>query len=84
MVGSGEFSGKPVAVMSGAPNAMGAVRAQMALLATVAVMDGTIVDSLTVPFVRKKLDGDGRVVDPRTLERIGDLVRTLVAAIRPG
>ena len=77
LVGSGELAGKPVAVLSAAPNSTGGIRAQVALVQTLVVMDALFVDALAVPFVRKKLDGRGRLVHEPTLRRIEGLIRAL-------
>ena len=80
LVGSGELSGKPVAVLSAAPNSTGGIRAQVALIQTLVVMDAVFVDALAVPFVRKRLDDQGRVFHESTLRRIEGLVRALAEA----
>jgi NAD(P)H-dependent FMN reductase len=80
LVGSGELAGKPVAVLSASPNAFGGIRAQVALIQTLVVMDAVFVDALAVPFVRKKLDDRGGIIHPPTLRRVEDLIRTLVEA----
>ena len=80
LVGSGELAGKPVAILSAAPNATGGIRAQVALIQTLVVMDAVFVDALAVPFVRKKLDDRGGIAHPPTLRRVEDIIRTLVEA----
>ena len=83
LVGSGELAGKPVAVLSASPNAFGGIRAQVALIQTLVVMDAVFVDALAVPFVRKKLDDRGGIAHAPTLRRIEGLVRTLAEAAGP-
>ena len=80
LVGSGELAGKPVAVLSASPNAFGGIRAQVALIQTLVVMDAIFVDALAVPFVRKKLDGEGSLTHAPTLRRLEGLIRSLAEA----
>jgi NAD(P)H-dependent FMN reductase len=77
LVGSGELAGKPVAVLSASPNSSGGIRAQVALIQTLVVMDAVFVDALAVPFARKKLDDRGKILHEPTLRRIQGLVRAL-------
>jgi len=79
VVGSGELSGKRVALMSASPNQTGGLRAQISLIPTILVMDAMIVDTLIVPGARKKLDDRGRLVHPPTLARIEAMLRALLA-----
>ena len=80
LVGSGELAGKPVAVLSAAPNASGGIRAQVALIQTLIAMDAVVVDALAVPFVRKKLDDQGRMIHEPTRRRIEGLIHALAEA----
>ncbi len=77
VVGSGELSGKRVAVMGASPNHTGGLRAQLSLIPTILVMDAIIVDTLIVPGARKKLDDQGRLVHAPTLARIEAMIRAL-------
>ncbi len=79
VVGSGELSGKRVAVLGGAPNQAGGLRAQLALIPVLLAMDAVVVANLALPHVRKALDEAGEVADPATLRRIAALVRTLAS-----
>ena len=63
VVSSGEFAGKPVGVLSASPFSSGGDRAHASLMLTLTAEAARIVEgaTLTVPFVRQKLDiGDGR------------------------
>ncbi len=84
VVGSGELSGKRVALMSASPNHTGGLRAQLNLIPTILVMDAVIVDTLIVAAARKKIDDGGRVVDPRTRARIAGLLRAIAGLDESG
>jgi chromate reductase len=84
IVSSGELMGKPIALMSSSPNSTGGLRAQISLIPTLLVMDARIVANLTLQISRKNLDERGRITDGRTLERIGEAVRTLVGVVNGG
>ena len=80
LVGSGELAGKPVALLSASPNASGGIRAQVALIRTLVVMDAVFVDALAVPFVRKKFDDQGGLAHAPTLRRVQGPIRALAEA----
>lgn len=77
LVGSGELAGKPLAIVSSSPSATGGSMAQLSLVATLTVMGGMLVDSVTVPLVGTKLDAGGELVDKATLTRIRGTVEVL-------
>jgi chromate reductase, NAD(P)H dehydrogenase (quinone) len=77
LVGSGELAGKPLAMISSSPSATGGSMAQLSLVATLTVMGGMLVDSVTVPFVGTKLTADGELADHATLTRIRGTVEVL-------
>ncbi|MGZ3510259.1 MAG: NADPH-dependent FMN reductase [Vulcanimicrobiaceae bacterium] len=83
IVGSGELTGKPVAVMSSSPTLTGGVRAQMALVQTLGVMSADIVDTLTVPSVKQKLNESGELDHDVTIRRISDLLQSLATPSSP-
>jgi NAD(P)H-dependent FMN reductase len=80
IVGSGELTDKPLALLSAAPGPTGGIWAQMALLPTLTIMGAALVETLSVPLVRQKLGPDGSVADPETARRIAALVRSLARA----
>ncbi|HYZ15326.1 MAG TPA: NADPH-dependent FMN reductase [Candidatus Acidoferrum sp.] len=80
IVGSGELTNKPVAVMSASPSLTGGVRAQIALVQTLGVLGALVIDSVVVPSVRQKLDERGELADLLTLARIEATVEALAAA----
>lgn len=82
LVGTGELSGKPAAVMSASPTMTGGIRAQAWLVQTLTAQGASVVDTLAVPMVRAKLDAQGEIVHPRTLARIAmtvDALREVIA-----
>ncbi|HTJ27138.1 MAG TPA: NADPH-dependent FMN reductase [Candidatus Limnocylindria bacterium] len=80
IVGSGELTGKPVAVMSASPSLTGGVRAQLALVQTLAVMSAAVVDAVMIPTIGEKLNADGELVDVATLARVEAALKALVRA----
>jgi chromate reductase, NAD(P)H dehydrogenase (quinone) len=77
IVGSGELTNKPVAVMSASPSLTGGVRAQIALVQMLGVLGAVVIDSVVVPSVRQKLDERGEIADLLTLARIEATVKAL-------
>jgi NAD(P)H-dependent FMN reductase len=78
VVGSGELVAKPVVLMGASTMATGASLALEALERTLRVMSADVIGVLSVPHVRAKIDGDGRVTDDVTLAGLGDLAEKLV------
>lgn len=66
VVGSGEFVNKPVALLAASTLETGAGLALEALDRTIRVMSADVVGTLSIPFVRAKLDENGNVVDAET------------------
>jgi chromate reductase len=77
IVGSGELTNKPVAVMSASPTLTGGVRAQIALVQMLGVLGALVIDSVVVPSVRQKIDERGEIADLLTLARIEATVKAL-------
>jgi NAD(P)H-dependent FMN reductase len=75
LVGSGEFVGKPVALLNASPRA---TYAQTSLAETITVMSARIVDeaSITMPLLGKNLDEAGIVSHPE----ISRMLRAAIAA----
>ncbi|WP_435006297.1 NADPH-dependent FMN reductase [Tundrisphaera lichenicola] len=78
IVSSGELMRKPVGLMSSSPNATGGLRAQLALIPTLLVMDALVVAQRTIQIVRKDLDTNGRINNSRTIEQVAEVVRALI------
>lgn len=82
-VSSGEFMGKPVAAMSASPYPTGGERAQASLLVALTAVSATVPDeaTLTVPLVRTKMDADGTVSDPETVQALRSVLTALAQAV---
>jgi chromate reductase, NAD(P)H dehydrogenase (quinone) len=83
IVGSGELTEKRVVVMSASPGLTGGVRAQLELVQTLGVMSAVVIDAVTVPTVRNKLDDQGEIADVVTLGRIEAAVKALARVSDP-
>jgi chromate reductase, NAD(P)H dehydrogenase (quinone) len=84
LVGGGEISGKPVALMSASPSATGGDRAQAWLAETLEVMGARLLpDGLRIPLASTKIT-DGRLTDGPSLDGLrallGDLADAVAAA----
>lgn len=82
---SGEFVYKPVGVISAGPSDMGGSRAHALLFHTMEVLTANLPEkaSLIIPFVRTKLDADGRVIDPDLVDQLRLVIETLMEAVQP-
>ncbi|WP_276484021.1 NADPH-dependent FMN reductase [Paraflavitalea pollutisoli] len=80
VVGSMEFSGKPVALITAA--SMGE-QAHQSLVRTLLVIEASMPESsrLLIPFVKAKVR-DGVIVDETTNGQVNAVVESLIAAIR--
>lgn len=78
------FAGKAVAVVSASPGLTGGIRAQWALKPVVAALRARVLfqPEVAVGGAREKFDGEGKLVDPETRERLAALLRELVALAR--
>ncbi|WP_246069432.1 NADPH-dependent FMN reductase, partial [Paenibacillus chondroitinus] len=83
VVSSSEFMNMPTAVISASPHPDGGTTALASLILTLKMMSAAIPDeaTLAVPFVSKKLDPDGSVIDMNTLSSLGNLVRALIQSL---
>lgn len=79
-VGSGEFSGKPVAVFNASPRAS---LAHESLIEIVRTMDARVIDAaaLSLPLLGKNLDAAGLVADPTLSARILQSVEAVCRAV---
>jgi NAD(P)H-dependent FMN reductase len=78
VVGSGEFVHKRVALIGASPLATGANYALDALERTIRVMTADIVASLSIPFVRVKIDATGAISDAALRTSLEDIATRLV------
>ncbi|MQA75017.1 MAG: flavoprotein [Solirubrobacterales bacterium] len=81
LVGSGELSNMPVALISASSVPTGGIRAQMALTQTLLAQAAHVDVALTVPGVKAKLGADGELVHAPTLRRVRETLVALVDAI---
>ena len=83
VVGSGELSGKPVALINASPRA---THADESLREIIATMDARIVAgaSVTVPVQGRKLDVGGILADPALSSVLSSALEALAAAIASG
>ena len=80
VVSSGELWRKPVAALSASPSALGGEKAHAALLLTLTALESQIVGeaSLTIPFVRSKVNTEGVVRDAETVRALKSSLNALV------
>jgi chromate reductase, NAD(P)H dehydrogenase (quinone) len=81
VVGSGEFMGKPVALLNASPRA---TYAQASLMETLATMDACVVRDacITIPLLGRGLDAVGMVADPEIALALQTAIATLVSKTR--
>ncbi|WP_343669899.1 NAD(P)H-dependent oxidoreductase [Chitinophaga sp.] len=79
IVSSGEFVGKPTAVISASPMMTGGDKANASLVQTLKVMTATITADqiLTIPTVRTKIDADGNITDTTLKADLVKIVNSL-------
>jgi chromate reductase len=78
VVGSGEFVGKPVALLGASTMATGAGLALEALERTIRVMSADVLTVVSVAHVRAKLDHEGNVIDEATRAALGSLAEKII------
>ena len=79
--GDNAFEGKPVAVMSASTGMLGGARAQYHLRQSFVFLEMHPVNKpeVFVTFAPQKFDDKGRLLDEKTKQLIGELLRNLVA-----
>jgi chromate reductase, NAD(P)H dehydrogenase (quinone) len=79
-VSSGNFSKKPLALISASPLAPGADKAHAALMLTFKALDAIITDEtkLIIPFIYKKINSDAAIIDEETKQQLETLLKSLV------
>jgi NAD(P)H-dependent FMN reductase len=80
VVGSGEFSGKPVGLVSASTGATGGIRALLGLTQVILAMDAPVVEAWGVALVKTRLDAEGRLVDAPTIARLRGMTEALKRA----
>lgn len=78
--GDNAFEGKPVAVMGASPGMTGTARSQYHLRQTFVFLDMHPLNrpEVMVPFAHEKIDKEGKVTDPKTKEKIRELLESLL------
>jgi len=79
--GDNAFDGKPVAIMGASGGMLGTGRAQYHLRQSCVFLNMYPVNQpeVMVPFAQEKFDANNRVTDPKTREKIKELLESLVA-----
>lgn len=78
--GDNSFEGKPVAIMSASTGTLGGARAQYQLRQVLVTLNMHPVNrpEVMVPLAGEKFDGEGRLIDERTREKVRELLENLV------
>jgi NAD(P)H-dependent FMN reductase len=79
VVGSGEFVHKRVALIGASPLGTGANHALEALDRTIRVMTADVVSTLSIPFVRTKIDETGAISDTELRAALEEMATRLVS-----
>ena len=82
-VSSGEFVNKPILAMSASPSYMGGDKAHASLLLTLSALSANVIEGepLIIPFIRKKLDAQGNLTDPTTVQALTTALHALARVI---
>ena len=82
--GDNSFEGKPVAIMGASPGMTGTARSQYHLRQTFVFLNMVPINrpEVMVSFANEKIDKDGRVTDPKTREKIRELLESLIVWTR--
>ena len=82
--GDNAFAGKPVAIMGASIGMLGTGRAQYHLRQSCVFLNMYPLNQpeVMVPFAQEKIDANGRMTDPKTREKIKELLESLVAWTR--
>lgn len=82
--GDNAFNGKPVAVMGASVGMLGTGRAQYDLRRSFVFLNMYPINQpeVMVPFAHEKIDKGGKVTDPKTREKIKELLVSLMAWTR--
>jgi chromate reductase len=82
--GDNAFDGKPVALIGASVGMLGTARAQYHLRQTCVFLNMYPLNQpeVMVPFAKDKIDENGRVVDPKTREKIREMLEALVVWAR--
>lgn len=78
--GDNAFDGKPVAIMGASVGMLGTARAQYHLRQSLVFLNMYPLNQpeVMVPLAQEKIDSTGRVTDPKTREKIKELLEALI------
>ena len=78
--GDNAWEGKPVAIMGASPGMLGTARAQYHLRQTFVFLNMYPLNrpEVMVPYANEKIDANGKVTDPKTREKIQELLQSFV------
>ena len=79
--GDNAFDGKPVAIMGASVGMLGTARAQYHLRQSLVFLNMYPLNhpEVMVPLAQEKIDQNGRVTDPKTRDKIKELLEALIA-----
>jgi chromate reductase len=79
--GDNAFNGKPVSIMGASIGMLGTARAQYHLRQSFVFLNMYPLNQpeVMIPFAHEKIDQNGRIIDQKTLEKIRELLASLVA-----
>lgn len=82
--GVNALDGKPVAIMGASAGMLGTARAQYHLRQSCVFLNMYPLNrpEVMVPLAQEKIDGQGRLTDPKTREKIANLVEALIVWTR--
>ncbi|HEY6873150.1 MAG TPA: NAD(P)H-dependent oxidoreductase [Geobacteraceae bacterium] len=82
--GDNALDGKPVAIMGASAGMLGTARAQYHLRQSCVFLNMYPLNrpEVMVPFAQDKIDDQGRLADPKTREKIAELVEALIVWAR--
>ena len=82
-VSSGELVNKPVVVISASPSILGGDKAHASLLLTLTALSAHIVEggTLIIPLIRTKINANGEITDPTTVEALKSVLNALAHTI---
>jgi len=78
--GDNALDGKPVAIMGASIGMLGTARAQYHLRQSCVFLNMYPLNhpEVMVPFAQEKIDDNGRLTDPKTREKIAELIKALI------
>jgi NAD(P)H-dependent FMN reductase len=83
-VSTGDFSGKPTAVVSASPLWGGGDKAHASLMLTLAALGANVPKQakLSIPHINKKLNDNGEIIDAATTQALSAVLAALAQAIK--